>query len=481
MANQNNISDFSRRRLWIVFVASLGQLIGTALATVAGVIIPMINIMRHPELSSLMQGLIGAGDLIGIMIGSLIFGNLSDRYGYLLFFRLCPAIILFASLVSIFVPNIWVLVLCLFIAGIGIGGEYSLDSNYVSELMLPKWRKVMLGITKTAAAFGNIIGAALCLAIVLFSDKAEAWPDLMWIVTGIAAVMLLTRIRFYQSPKWLLDRGRVKEAESAVKGFLGKNATLEDLGISQEQINQEINVYGKSNKNASSASKDYSASKISEAGFVKKYFSRVMLSGVPWACEGLGVYGIGVFIPILVMALGIEHFVPGMSPVLHVAESVKTTLYISCIILPGFIIGVILTSRKKSNIALLQAIGFWACALSLVILLLSYHLQWEKWISLVAFMSFELFLNIGPHLVTYLMPPMIYPVEIRGRGTGIAASLGKLGAVMGVFLIPVLLKAGGAILVLAVSASVMGLGAVITQIYAAKVIPDHNALSVSKQ
>ena len=56
MANQNNISDFSRRRLWIVFVASLGQLIGTALATVAGVIIPMINIMRHPELSSLMQG-----------------------------------------------------------------------------------------------------------------------------------------------------------------------------------------------------------------------------------------------------------------------------------------------------------------------------------------------------------------------------------------------------------------------------------------
>ena len=73
------------RHWWIVAVASLGQLVGTAVATIAGVIIPLINITRHPELSSWMQGLIGAADLAGIMIGSVIFGRLSDRYGYLFF------------------------------------------------------------------------------------------------------------------------------------------------------------------------------------------------------------------------------------------------------------------------------------------------------------------------------------------------------------------------------------------------------------
>lgn len=97
------------RHYWIVTVASLGQMIGTTVATVAGIIIPMLNILIHPELSSFMQGLIGAADLIGICIGSVIFGKLSDKYGYLLFFRLCPTMILVASIIAIYIPTIPVL------------------------------------------------------------------------------------------------------------------------------------------------------------------------------------------------------------------------------------------------------------------------------------------------------------------------------------------------------------------------------------
>ncbi|MDE5773540.1 MAG: MFS transporter, partial [Muribaculaceae bacterium] len=174
------------RHYWIVFVASLGQLIGTTVATIAGIIIPMINILTRPELSSFMQGLIGAADLIGIMVGSVLFGRLSDKYGYLLFFRLCPFLVLCSALVAVFVPNVWVLVISLFIIGIGIGGEYSLDSNYVSELMPIRWRRVMLGITKAASALGNIIAAALALWWVMIDKSAGIWPDLMYIIAGVA-------------------------------------------------------------------------------------------------------------------------------------------------------------------------------------------------------------------------------------------------------------------------------------------------------
>jgi nitrate/nitrite transporter NarK len=51
----------------------------------------------------------------------------------------------------------------------------------------------------------------------------------------------------------------------------------------------------------------------------------------------------------------------------------------------------------------------------------------------------------------------------RGQGVGIAASIGKIGAVAGVFVIPVLLKSGGAATVLAVSAIVMAVGALVTK------------------
>lgn len=428
------------RHYYILLTASLGQMIGCALATTAGVIIPLLNILTHPELSSLMQGMIGAADLVGIGIGSVIFGRLSDRYGYLRFFRLCPGLVTVASLVSIFVPNVWVLTLCLFICGLGIGGEYSLDGDYITDLMPQRYRSLMVGVAKMSSALGNVIAAALCLWIIMTHPDPARWPELMWIICGTSTLMLLLRIPFHESPQWLVSKGRITDAEKAVKGFLGKDVYIVPAANNTPAGQPKSTGYFR---------------------FIAANWRRVLLSGLPWACEGLGVYGFGVFLPILVMALGLEHFEPGMPEMLHVAQSVKVTLWISCIMVPGFILGLVMLYRKK-KITRIQALGFWLCAISLLILMLAYHYHWAKWISLLAFMSFEFFLNMGPHLITYVLPPRIYPQADRGQGVGIAASIGKVGAVLGVLIIPVLLKAGGAMLVLGVSAAVMALGAIIT-------------------
>lgn len=432
------------RHYWIVGVASLGQLIGTAVATIAGIIIPMLNIILHPELSGFMQGLLGAIDLAGICIGAVVFGRLSDRYGYLLFFRLCPALIFVASTIAVFIPDVAVLTVCLFFVGFGIGGEYSLDSNYVSELMPDRYKSLMVGITKAASAFGNIIAAAICFGLLMLWKDAEFWSRLMWIISVIAALMLVLRIRFYESPGWLISKGRYAEAEEAVRKFLGRDVTITVPA-----------------KNATPAPAPAPQEKTGMFRFMAKNWKKVTLSGVPWACEGLGVYGIGVFLPILVMALGLEHIVAGEPPIFHVADSVKITLYISCIILPGFIAGLVLINKGR-RITAIQSWGFLLCTVSLVVLMPAYSLHWNKWIAIGAFMCFEFFLNMGPHLITYVLPPKIYDVSDRGQGVGIAAAVGKIGAVLGVFIIPILLDAGGAMLVLGVSAGVMALGALIT-------------------
>lgn len=442
---------FGRRHAWVVFVASLGQLIGTGVATLAGVIIPMLNIVLHPELSSTMQGLIGAMDLIGIVFGSVIFGKLTDKYGYLFFFRLCPFIVLVGSVIAALIHSVPVLIVCLFFIGIGIGGEYSLDSDYISELMPEKWTSFMIGLAKTASAFGNIVVAGVCFLIINHWRDAYAWPDMMWISAAIAATMLICRIWFYQSPKWLEEHGKDKEAQVAVQEFLGQ-----DVYIEPENPTNTTNTSGTTPKVTKNSAKKNS--------FFLSNWRQIVLTGIPWACEGLGVYGIGVFLPVLVMSLGIEHASSSELPIMHVASSVEVTFYISCIILPGFLLGLWLIQRK-CNICSLQSWGFWACAASLVILLLSSLYSWPKWISICAFMAFELFLNMGPHLVTYVLPPKVFPVSVRGLGTGLAASLGKIGAVAGVFFIPVLLHSGGTTLVLIVSAGVMALGGIVTTIF----------------
>ncbi len=451
---------FGWRHVWIVSVASLGQLIGTALATVVGIIIPMLQILSHPELPSWLQGLLGAADLIGIAIGAVILGKMSDRWGYLLFFRICPAIMLVFSLISIFVPNITVLLICLFLIGFAIGGEYSLDSDYISELMPTRWGPTMVGVAKAASALGNIIVAGVCYLIIVHWKNAEIWPRLMWLIAICSAVMLVSRIYFAGSPKWLLEKGRVEEAQKSVHFFLGDN-----VSISPEAIEK-----AKEKQNTQSEAKP----KQSLLTFVRENPVRVILSGVPWACEGLGVYGIGIFLPILVMALGLEHFTPGEAEILHVASSVELTFWISLLILPGFLIGLALL-RKVYDIKLLY-VGFFACAVSLLILMLGYQYKWASWSSIVAFMAFEVFLNIGPHLVTYVLPPQIYPVATRSLGSGIAACLGKVGAVLAVFFIPVLLDAGGVVLVLGVSVAVMLIGGFVTLWAGPKVLPKSQEL-----
>ena len=111
----------------VLIVASLGQITGAGLA--------MIQIFRHPGLTSLQQGLVAATSLVGIMVGSVLFGAWSDKKGYLFFFRFCPALILAASLFTFFTADLFGLITGLFFMGLGIGGGYSLDSDYISEIM----------------------------------------------------------------------------------------------------------------------------------------------------------------------------------------------------------------------------------------------------------------------------------------------------------------------------------------------------------
>lgn len=440
-----NDAPLSWRHLWIVGVASLGQLIGTGLATLVSVIIPLYQITAHPELDSFLQGLVGAMDLIGIMVGSSFFGKLSDKYGYLLFFRLCPAIICAAAVIALCCHSLPVLIIMLFVMGFGIGGEYSLDSDYISELMPSKWKFLMVGSAKAASALGNIGVAGVCFLIVRSWTNADLWPHLMWIIIFISGLMFVLRIRFWESPKWLAGHGKLAEAEKDVVRFLGPDVT-----ISLQDGDKDDDV--KKNEGSTNQS--------GKSNFYIKYWKEIIYTGVPWACEGLGVYGIGVFLPILVMALGLEHLAPHEAPIAHVASSVEVTLWISCIILPGFILGLILINRMNGG--KIQWLGFLFSAVSLLILLLAYHYKWAAWISIISFMSFELFLNMGPHLMTYVLPSKVYPVEVRGQGSGLAASIGKVGAVLGVFFIPVLLKSGGSSLVLIVSIIVMLVGGIVT-------------------
>lgn len=434
--------------LKVFFISSLGQALGSGLATLIGVIMPMIQILARPELSSFEQGLVSCLSLLGIMIGSSFFGDLSDKHGYLKLFRICPLIILLASLFAYFSDNTAGLAIGLFFMGLGIGGEYSLGSDYISEIMPKRWRLFMVGAAKSTAALGSIFVAAVSYFLLIKWQEPQHWNRLLLLVSAMSLLMVLLRIKFAQSPGWLVAHGKIDEAEKAVKFFLGKDVVIGEI----------------KNKPQKKDLKEPSMSDLFKNGNTKK----VIFSGIPWACEGLGVYGIGVFLPILVMALGLES--ASEDPFHRIISSVEITTYINIFVLIGFIIGLFIVNRIYH--VRLQVWGFTLCSVGLVILLIAYKLHLSPWVAILGFLVFEVFLNAGPHLMTFIIPPQIYSVQDRGAGVGLAASIGKMGAVAGVFFIPLLLSWGGAELVLIVSIIVNLIGAAVTQIYGKEVLPE---------
>lgn len=425
--------------IWIVLVSSMEQIIGTALTTVVGIMLPMMQLLRPEaaQLSSVMQGLIGAIGLIGIGLGSLVIGKLSDARGYLGLFRLCPVLIIAGSLWCWLYSTPGLLLVGLFVIGFGVGGGYSLDSAYISELMPERWRGTMVGVAKASCAIGFIAASLISLWILKVHPYPYMWRSLILIIAGFGAVTLLMRIRWFQAPGWLASKGRMDEATKAAQQFLGENAMAEAPHKST----------------------------VIPAGWGAMFkgtnLMRVIFSGIPWACEGLGVYGFGVFLPVMVMALGIQS--PDIAGMPKIIDSVEVTAVVNCFILPGFIIGLWLL-RRANHVGMLTW-GFIFSAVGLGLLLWAYLAHLPIWVTIVGFLIFELALNAGPHLVTYIIPAAIYPVADRGAGTGIAAMLGKVGAVIGVLVMPILLEAGGMSLVLIVSIAVMLAGAVIGLVF----------------
>lgn len=138
----------------VLAVASMEQVIGAALSTLVGIIIPMLALVNGAAMSGFEQGLTGAAGLIGISVGAPVIGRLGDRYGYLGLFRLCPVVMVAASLLVYFTASpVW-LIIGLFLIGLGVGGGYSLDTAYISEIMPTKWKLLMLGVAKASCAIG---------------------------------------------------------------------------------------------------------------------------------------------------------------------------------------------------------------------------------------------------------------------------------------------------------------------------------------
>lgn len=149
---------------------------------------------------------------LGLFIGSILAGYIGDFFGRKKSYQINLLLFGAFTLLAAFMPNITLLIICRFIAAIGLGAEIVTGYAVVNEFAPIKRRGHWSGMNAIVAN----IGAPIALLIATFAIPKFGWRS-MFIIMGILALLLwLLRRHFPESPRWLLAKGRNEEAETII-------------------------------------------------------------------------------------------------------------------------------------------------------------------------------------------------------------------------------------------------------------------------
>lgn len=189
--------------------------------TVASAVAAVLSEPTTLNLSSAAVGLIATVYLAGEVVGALVFGRLSDKWGRRNLFMITLGVYLFGSgLTALTLGNGtgWIVFLYAtrFIAGMGIGGEYAAINSAIDELIPARYRgrvDIRVNGTYWAGAFLGTLGTFILLKAM---DPGIGWRIGFLLGPVLGLVILLVRRNLPESPRWQVMTGRVEAAEKSI-------------------------------------------------------------------------------------------------------------------------------------------------------------------------------------------------------------------------------------------------------------------------
>ncbi len=179
------------------------------------------GILTRPETLGLTAARVGGSAtcyLAGAVVGALLFGYGTDRFGRKKLFFVTVAVYLIGTALTAFSWNFWSYAIFRAITGAGIGGEYAAVNSAIDELIPARVRGRVDLIINGSYWIGAALGAAGTL-VLLNPNYVPIW--LGWrcafaIGATLGLIVIFFRRWIPESPRWLTIHGRNDEAEEIV-------------------------------------------------------------------------------------------------------------------------------------------------------------------------------------------------------------------------------------------------------------------------
>jgi len=303
---------------------------------------------------------------------SLVWGPIADRFGRvrsLMLTILCYSVFTF---LGAFAGNVWMLAVFRFLAGVGIGGEWSMGGTYIAEELPETRRKMAAGLMHT----GYYVGIFLAAVANYFVGARYGWRA-MFLVGGTPALLVgFIRFGVTESKRW---ENRIAEVG---KGWKMRNSF--------------------------------------NALFSKEYKRRTVLNSVYLLISIIGLWAGSVYVPSSVTQLAIRS---GFTD----SEATRLASYGTMILASGTIIGCVVLPYLAERFGRRLTLGIYFMLMAIFIWLgFGYVFYLEK-DALPVFMICLFFLGVGgANFAMYtLWLPEQYRTECRASAFAFATSIGR--------------------------------------------------------
>ena len=418
-------TKLSKFHMKTTVASTAGQLCDGYLLGIVAPALPLFALAN--PMSPTLMGMVGASTLLGVFLGALLFGRLTDHYGRRKLFILQLFLIVILSLAHWFIQDAVQLLIVRFLLGIAIGGDYAIGTALMSEFSPKKHRAILMSLAPAMWTVGYV--SSFFVAALFTGDDAWKW---MLVSSAVPATLVLfLRISTPESPRWLASKGRVEEGLAILKKYVDPNATAQDLA----QTNQSTNTGFKE-------------------VFSKKYRTRLFFMSGIWMCQVFPYFAVFTFLPTIMKNLD---------------QGVSDTLLVNSFLIFGSLLGLFIVNRiGRRPLAILSFSILTFSTLGIAI-------SDAPIIVLVCFSIFAL-ISSASSVLDAVYPGELFPTEIRATATGICVGASRLAAALGTFLIPIGLNYGGTHFVMLVASVVCGLGLWLCILYA----PETRGLSLEQ-
>lgn len=237
-------SDGSLLRL--AAIVSLGGFVfGYDAVVISGAIDP---VAQRFSLSAWHKGFLVAVPTLTAILGTLLVGPLSDRYGRKALLLTVAGLYIVSALTSGFATNAWMLTLSRGLGGLAFS-SLVLGPLYISETVAARHRGQMVSMNQIAiviglsvAYFSNLLLTSLSLPSnggehTLLGVAAWRWMFALELLPAI--VWLLALLSIPETPRWLLGQGQTAQAKTLLERLHGTRHARELLERARTELSAQ--------------------------------------------------------------------------------------------------------------------------------------------------------------------------------------------------------------------------------------------------